>query len=182
MLPDGQLVAFGACVPQGRIPDGPWVPLIRWMGVELPRAIPAARATFSASLTFCRAYEFRQPSVLLTSVNCWKTLADDAPQVRLDRWRFAVAADDRVIVHGQPLPSLPGHLLVDYEGIAVAAGWSWSPAIEPAVVRELFELEQGDLALWYADGSWERVPGNSFVRASRAGIRASVEGRKHGRT
>lgn len=181
ILADGQLLAAGHRVPQGQLPDGPWVPLARWMGIEAPEACRAAQLPQPITLELRRSSRVVEPSVLLTSMESWLSCADDCPQVRLDRWRFAVCSEGRVAIEGRPLPSLPGRRLVNYEGIAVPAGWYWSPAVEPAIVRERFGLEGDDLALWLTAGSWERIVASDFVRATRAAIRASAEGFQHGR-
>lgn len=179
VLADGQLLPVGARVPHGWLPDGPWLSLARWLGIEMPRPCAAADPGPLVPLELQPSFEFVEPSVLLTSMGHWKTCADDCPQVRLDRWRFAVARDGRVVVVGQPLPSLPGERLVEHEGIAVSAGYFWSPPVEPCIVRERFALEAGDLALWHADGTWERIAAGDFVRATRAAIRATAEGLVH---
>ncbi len=181
VLADGQLLAVGRRVPQGRIPDGPWVPLVRWLGIELPPASGAARLGRPIPLELQPSSDVAEPSVLLTSMDCWGACADECPQVRLDRWRFAVSGNGRVAIAGRPLPSLPGLRLVDYNGIAVPAGWYWSPPVEPAVLRERFGLEGDDLMLWHAEGALEHVPGGHFVRATRLAIRATVEGFQLGR-
>jgi hypothetical protein len=160
---------------------GPWEPLARWLGVAIPSPCAAGRPGQAVAIQLHRCFDFQEPSILLTTMEPWATCADDCPQVRLDRWRFAVAADGRVLVQGLPLPSLPGQRLVEREGIAVPAGWSWSPPVEPAVVRELFRLDSGSLAIWHVDGSWERIASGDFVRATRAAIRASAEGLSHDR-
>ena len=182
VLADGQLLAAGKRVPQGWLPEGTWVPLARWLGIAMPAPGTAAQAGGTISLELRRSSDFREPSLLLTTIEQWEACAGDCPQVRLVRWRFAVAGDGRVLVQGQPLPSLAGERLVDHEGIVVPAGWFWSPPVEPAVVRELLRLDAGDLAVWYSDGSWDRIAAGDFVRASRAAIRASAEGMRDGRS
>ena len=181
VLADGQLLPTGHRVPQGRIPDGPWVPLARWMGIEAPEASRAAKLPPPIPLDLRRSSRVTEPSVLLTSMASWLPCAHACPQVRLDRWRFAVCADGRVAIEGRPLPSLPGRRLVDYDGIVVPAGWYWSPAVEPAIIRERLGLEVGDMAFWHPDGTWERIAAGHFVRATRAAVRASAEGFQHGR-
>jgi hypothetical protein len=176
VLADGQLVAAGTRVPQGWLPEGPWVSLARWLGITIPQPGTAAHLGRTIALELCRVADFQEPSVLLTTIKHWETCADDCPQVRLDRWRFAVAGDGRVLVQGQPLPSLPGQRMVEHEGIAVPVGWFWAPPVDPAVVRALFRLESGDLAVWHSDESWQRISAGDFVRASRAAIRASAKG------
>ena len=79
-------------------------------------------------------------SLLLTQFDLWAAYSIEAPQVRLDRWRFAVAADGRVAVHVHPLPPLPGQRWVEQEGIAVPAGWTWAPAVEAELLRQVFGL------------------------------------------
>ena len=84
-----------------------------------------------------------------------------------------------MIVRGEPLPPLPGQRWVDREGIAVPAGWRWSPPVEAAIVRAVFGLEPGDFALWQTDGTWQRIRAADFTPASRAAVRASAEGFRH---
>ena len=52
---------------------------------------------------------YREPNLLLTSLSLWTSYGVTAPQVRLDRWHFAVSAKEEVIVRGVPLPPLPGN-------------------------------------------------------------------------
>ena len=112
-----------------------------------------------------------EASLLLVRFDLWAAYAVEAPQIRLDRWRFAVAADGRAAVNGRPLPPLPGRRWVEREGIAVPAGWTWTPAVEVAILRELFGLAEGDVALWHEDGAWERIAAGEFVRATRVAVR-----------
>jgi hypothetical protein len=175
---DGQLQPPGSRVPKGRLPDGPWVPLTRWMGAEFPQTGLAGRLGEKVPLGLVRALVPEEPAVLLAGIQAWAAYAAEAPQVRLDRWVFALASDGRVVVRGRPLPPLPGGRYVEHEGVAVPAGWAWSPPVGVAVLRELLGLAPGDLALWRADGAWERIVAAGFVRASRAAARASAEEQK----
>jgi hypothetical protein len=178
-LPDGQLLAPSALVPRGWLPDGPWVNLRQWVTVEMPIAGLPGRVEATVSLRLVRSDQTDDPAALLTALELWAGYAATAPQVRLDRWQFAVAGDRRVLVHGRPLPPLRGQHLVDLEGLLVPAGWTWSPAVEPRVVRSALGLESGEFALWSADGSWERIPAVAMVRASRSGARMTAESFEH---
>ena len=91
-----------------------------------------------------------------------------------------MASDGRVAVCGQPLPPLPGQRWVEREGIAVPAGWHWSPPVEATVVRAVFGLQAGDFALWQTDGTWQRIRAADFLPAGRAAVRASAEGLRNG--
>ena len=186
VLPDGQLLPCGARVPQGRLPQGPWTALVRWMGCVLPPARLAGRSETLLSPALVRTDRVAEASLLLTRFDLWAAYALEAPQVRLDRWRFAVAADGRVVVHEQALsrpvanlsyglPPLPGDRWVEQEGIAVPAGWTWTPAVAAALLREVFGLAAGDVALWHVDGVWERIAADEFVRATRAAVRETLK-------
>jgi hypothetical protein len=176
VLPDGQLLPLGARVPQGWLPQGPWTGLSRWMGLDLPPSQLAGRSEATVALALVRSDRMEEASLLLTQLGLWTAYAIHAPQVRLDRWRFAVAADGRVAIEGRPLPPLPGQHWVVREGIAVPAGWTWTPAVEAVLVRQVLGLAEGDVALWQADQAWERIAGDEFVRATRAAARATGKG------
>ncbi len=191
VLPDGQLLPSGARVPQGWLPQGPWTALVQWMRLESPLALFAGRCDETLSPVLLRSDVIDEASLLLTRFELWVAYAVGAPQVRLDRWRFAVAADGRVAVHVLPeskqvanrscaLPPLPGQRWVEREGIAVPAGWTWSPALEPGLLRQVFGLAEGDIALWHVDGAWEQISAGEFVRATRAAVRATATAKKLG--
>ena len=70
---------------------------------------------------------------------------------------------------------MPGQRWVEHEGIAVPAGWTWTPAVEAGLLRQAFELAEGDVALWHEDGAWERIAADELVRATRAAVRATMK-------
>ena len=179
VLPDGQLQPVASRLPQNRLPNGPWMPLATRLTLGLPPASLAGRSEERVPLTLVRSARPAVASVLLTHIDRWAAYAITAPRVRLDRWQFAATADGRVIVRGTPLPPLPGERWVECEGIATPAGWRWSPAVEAAIVRAVFGLQPGDLALWQTDGTWQRVRAADFTAASRAAVRATAEGLQH---
>ena len=174
ILDDGQLLPEGRRVPRGRVPSGPWMPIDRWIVLSVPPGQFAGRTEESVPLRLVRSAIETEAAVLLTTAETWAAYAIEAPQVRLDRWRFALAADRRVAVHGRPLPPLPGSRWVEEQGIAVPAGWTWSPAVAATVVRGAFGLAAGDVALWHEDGSWEHIRADDFVKASRSAVRRSL--------
>jgi hypothetical protein len=103
-----------------------------------------------------------------------------APQARLAHWSFAADSTGRVVVRGAPLPPLRGTQYVEECGIAAPAGWHWAPPVEAAVARAALGLEQGDSALWFADGSWHKIAAGDWVRATRSAARFSVQEQRRG--
>jgi hypothetical protein len=179
VLPDGQLQPVASRLPKDWLPRGPWSSLSKWLALDLPRASLGGRLEQRAPMVLVRSAHAETASILLTTIGSWEAYASRAPQVRLDCWRFAVADDGRVVVRGEPLPSMPGQRWVEHEGIAVPAGWRWSPPVEAAVVRTVFGLGPGDVALWETEGTWQRIRAADFVPATRSAVRASGEGFRH---
>jgi hypothetical protein len=176
---DGQLCRVGSRVPLGHLPSGPWMQLSTWLHVRLPTAALPARLPNHIPVRLVGHPIYREPNLLLTSLATWTSYGVTAPQVRLDRWHFAVSAKEEVIVRGLPLPPLPGSRLVEEQGIAVPSGWHWLPAVDADVLRRMFKLSPNDLLLWTAEGRRERIASDQFVRATRSAIRLSGRGRNN---
>jgi MoxR-vWA-beta-propeller ternary system domain bpX2 len=174
ILSDGQLCPFGHRVPRGFLPTGDWISLSRWLQVELPSAALPGQSTRTVELTLAPGGNVREPNALLTSLELWASYGIEAPQIRLDRWHFAVSPQADVIVRGTPLPPLPGLRLVEEQGVAVPCGQFWTPAIDADLVGSLFGLSGGDFLLWVSTKRRERIASDRFVRASRSAIRASA--------
>jgi hypothetical protein len=171
VLDDGQLLPVGGIVPRGRLPDGVWQPLDRWLAVELPTADEPAAAPSPASLQLVRSVVEREATWLQTSLAAWTAYVALAPQVRLARWSFVADRRGRIVVRGAPLPPLPGLRFVDHSGIVVPVGFTWSPHLPADVLRETFDLQKDDSLLWTPDGACERIAADDWVQATRSAAR-----------
>ena len=175
VLGDNQLVPVGATVPLGYCPEGPWIGLRKWMTLALPTAALSGMPGGKIYLRLERGWPVREANVLLTDAGAWRRYAADAPQVRLHALAFAMCDAAYVLVRGTPLPPIAGLRFVEQHGVAIPAGYTWSPALDNMVVRQSLRLESGDLAIVQADGSWDRVRGDDFVRATRSAVRLSTQ-------
>lgn len=171
---DDQLIPAGARVPSGRLPATRWQELADWLEVELPRAGLPGICSGWVPLTVVRGGPVREPNVLLVSSDSLRCYAESAPEFRLRHCCFAADETGRCVVWGDPVPPLRGRAYVERDGVAVPAGFTWSPALDSPVAREALRLSPGDLALLHASGEWERVPASCFVRARRSAIRCST--------
>jgi hypothetical protein len=175
VLSDGQLRPEGKRLPHGRLPQGPWIALQSLARVELPVATLAALPPERIPFDCVRILTIEEANVLLTNMNDWQAFGCSASQVRLQKLTFAVSSDGRVMVRGTPLPSIAGERFYERAGIALACGWGWPHWLDHGTVRAALGIDAEDLALFSPAGTWELVPGDQFVRATRSAIRLSGE-------
>ncbi len=147
VLSDRQLVPDGHLVPTGRLPELDWRPISEVLKIDVPVAKHAGRPQIRTTLRLVPSSVATTPNVLVTTLESWATYAVTAPQVRLDRWRFAVSTEGDAVIRGEPLPPLPGRLYVEQSGLACAAGWKWSPIVDASVLREMMGVQTDDLAM-----------------------------------
>jgi hypothetical protein len=181
-LPHGELFevgADGACrvpgrrLPAARLPQGPWTPLSANHEIEpgVP-ALPAERPA-AARLHVVRDGGERVANVLVTSLQAFHAWVGTAAYVRLQPLRFVANTQGAVLVHGLPLPSLPGDVAVEESGIVVPAGHRLEPDVPRQLVAAALHLDPGDLAVFTVEGSCTFVRKAAFVPASRSAVRAT---------
>lgn len=174
-LPDGRIVPAGGRVPIGRLPAGGWVPLANWLHPEAQAPSLPGEPQGKMPIVIVRDGAECEPDLVLTSFACFAEWAERASSVRLCALFFAASGDGRVLVRGRPLPPIPGERCREENGIAVPCGFAWSPRVGAGTVRAVLGLAPGELALFAADSSWERVPEGGFARATRRAVRATAE-------
>jgi hypothetical protein len=172
---DGQLQAEGALTPQGFLPQGPWQPLSRRVELQLPPVGRPGCPPSKVSLRMVRCGQPAEPTLLIARWDEWRSYAEMAPQPRLHCLAMALADDKRVMLLGAPLPPLKGQRWVVRDGVAAPAGWTWSPAVDPVVIRELLNLMPNDLTLLHVEGGWEQIPADNIVRVTRSAVRNTAE-------
>lgn len=174
-----RLRPVGSRIADRRLPALAWGPLVEALPVALPAPALPGEARQKIGVSLARSSAEAEPAALLTTVEAWKAFATTAPAVRLERLRFAVMETGQVLVLGTPLPSARGTQLTASEGILVPAGFSWTPAVDAAVLRQLFELNGEDVALLAEDHTVQVVRAEQMVPASRSATRASLGELRH---
>ena len=177
---EGVLVVEGERLPHGRLPDALWQPLHACLPLEIPavRRVddPARRVVPRLPVSSVRGSDPGDPGILLVESAVWAAHAGGAPAIRLARWSFAASATGWIMVRGRPLPSLPGRRFVEEAGVAIEAGWAWTPRVGPDVLRALVGAGRGDLVILDRDGDGRTlratiVPEDAFVNATRSAAR-----------
>ena len=174
--PDGQLIRVNTRVPSGRLPALDWRPFEAHWELSLPPASLPGRAEGRVALRLERTEAPREADALWLDSNAWARYARSAPAVRLKPLSFAVCDDGRCLVRGRPVPPLPGLRLWESAAVLVPCGYTWQPAVDTPVVRQVLDVDDEDIVLWNEDGTWERLSADQFVRATRSAVRATFGG------
>jgi hypothetical protein len=162
-------------IPSERLPTASWRPLSEWLRVELPVAALPGFLPATISFRLVRSADEREPDLLLTTLEEFNRFVLEAASVRLERLRFAASDDGRVLVHGTPLPPLPGKRFVLHQSIAVPAGFTWQPAISADVAARRLGVSGGALVLWSEDDHITRLHAEQLIPVTRSGVAATVE-------
>ena len=163
-------------IPSERLPTASWQPLSEWLRVELPVAAIPAYLPPTVSLRLVRSVEERDPDLLLTTLEEFHRFILEAANVRLERLRFATSDDSRVLVHGAPLPPLPGRRFVLHQRVAVPAGFTWQPAVSAEVAARRFGASGDALVLWHEDNTITRFHTEQLIPVTRSGVAATLKG------
>lgn len=169
---DGRLCPSGSRLATGRFPNLDWQPFSKWLGVELPTAALPLSSIARVDVKLVAADQNAEPNALITTISVWADWAAAAPAVRLKSLRFAASSRQRVLILGQPMPSIPGTRFMENGGIIVPAGLSWSPAVSPSTIREILGVNSQTYVLWEERGV-QLLADELFVAASRSSAAAT---------
>ncbi len=175
---DGSLlVRDGMSVPELRLPELSWQPILQFFPVALPSAgLPGLLPEPCGVKLVGSAVERPAAGLLLPfpEFACW---VESAPQARLRPLAMCRAADDRCFVRGVPLPPRPGLAFYFEDRLAIPCGCRCAPAVPAKVLAAVLGRQVDDdgegVFLLLEDSTWEWLPAGSFVAASRAAVRAT---------
>jgi hypothetical protein len=173
-LPNHLLRPLGSRIADKSLPALQWRPLQGALPVTLPTPALSGEAKQKLPLCLVRTSLETRPSALLTSLEAWSRFSTTAPLVRLAGLRFAVTDAGQVLTLGTPLPSAPGTQLANFKGILVPCGFTWTPAVDAAVLRQLFQLTGEDVVLLAEDNTAQLIRSEQWVLASRSATRATL--------
>lgn len=183
VLPGGRLLRDGTRIPRGKLPGGSWRPLESLIRLEPQAAALPGETAEKVKVRLVRSEEEREARAILSRMEQWSDYALGAPEIRLQGLEFAAAASGRVLILATgetPLPPVPGLRLVEEAGLFWPCGLGWSPAVGGSVIREVLALQQGEIALFQEDGTYQCLRKDALARASRSAVRQTGEGLSHG--
>lgn len=174
-IEDHQLIPAGKHVPNGYLPEGLWQPIQTWYSVQMDKASFAGIATEQIELEIIRSNQTQPANVVVTSLVQLSEFINHCAQIRLASLRYAVDSQQRTVIWGNPLPPIEGTHFCELKGVAVQAGWTWTPAVDVEVLQHLFQLSNGDLVLLHSNQTREIIQADQFVRLTRSSVRLSLE-------
>jgi hypothetical protein len=171
----GRLFPLGSLTPTAQLPTLAWQPIQAFVPLELPTAALPAQGTPHYQVRLVPSARAEAGAALLTTLAAWRTYAETAPEIRLTSLRFAVAADQRVLLLGTPLPPIPGQEHWLRQDLLLPAGFDFeAPLLAPLLERQLNPA--GDAVLLFAaDGSWERILTEHIVPVTRSAVRLTAK-------
>ncbi len=173
-LGDRQLVPAHCLVPTAMLPAGPWIKIRDWLTMVKPTPGFAGITQDRSPLLLVRGSLEYPNTGLLTTLRCFAEYTETAPAIRLAGCRFVADENSRVFIMGDPLPALPGTYFYQRERLWLPAGWTWSPALEPALVQQVLKLAPSEHLLWETSLQAQRFDEAYFVTATRAAVRTTV--------
>lgn len=161
----------GKQTPHDALKRMTWESLASFLKVELPvSAMPGSTdAVFTVKLA--PSMKKAGPVGIISSMEYWKAYADTAPLIRLRELVFAACESGEVLIMGTPVPPIPGQAFTLNDHILLPAGYDFDPPAAGVFIAAHFKQDIGAFILFHPDGRWEKIPGSSFVHATRSAIR-----------
>jgi hypothetical protein len=176
LLDEGDaLFPVGGLTPVGKLPDWRWTPLAAFIRPELPTSALPGKADGRYPVRLVPSDRAEAGGALATSLSVWQQYAATAPEVRLLGLRFAASANDQVLVLGTPLPPVPGKEYWSTHDLLLPAGFDFELPLAAGLLAAKLNPRNDAVLLFGTDGSWEKIPKEVLVPASRSAARLTKE-------
>lgn len=161
-------------LPSEVLPTLTWRAINEFTSLELPVVGYPGGSANSIAIELVPSSEFGPAAAVLCSLGDWCDFVTSQLQVRFQHCKFAVREDGMAFVVGSPVPSLRGIRYRVRNGIAIPAGWRWSPDVSAEVLRLRYGVTMDDLLLLSRNRSAEVINESDFCAATRASVRETL--------
>jgi hypothetical protein len=168
---DNNLFPPEGVTPVGKLKALDWEPLSSFITVKLPVSALPGKISQQHAIRLVPSGRSQEGNALLTDLNTWKAYGEKAPLIRLQQTRFAVSEKNNVLIMGTPLPALPGKEFVLQDTLLLPAGFEFDPPVISTLIINRLDPSKEALLLFDIDGTWEKIPKESFVASTRSAIR-----------
>lgn len=174
-----KLFPLGGSTPVALLQNMRWIPIQKFVPLEMPVAAMPGKVDHKCPIRLLASDRVEEGKALLTSLQAWSVYAENAPEIRLKQLSFALSEKQSVLIIGTPLPPVPGQEYWLREGNLLPAGFDFEfPLVASLLAARLNPLQDRYL-LFHADASFDAIPKEAFVPATRSGVRLSREGLTH---
>ena len=188
-IPDGRLFVFkndeslrivGEKLSSTRLPQLAFQRLNEVIEFELPPTRMPGRISSRVSLSLVRSAtiklsKYQQPSAIFGNFNDWHQWVEQSNNLRLKPLQFACDKQHRVLIVGNPLPSIRGQQFCKFGNVYVPAGWCWNPGVSIELLNKIVGATNETQVWALQDNSWLCIPTVQFVAASRSAVRLTAE-------
>jgi hypothetical protein len=161
----------GGFTPVGALPDVHWTPLAAFIRPELPTSALPGKGVGQYPVKLVPSGRAEAGGALVTSLSVWQQYAATAPEVRLQGLRFAASENDQVLVLGTPLPPVPGKEYWLTHNLLLPAGFDFQWPLAAGLLAAKLNPRNDAVLRFGPDGSWEKIPREALVPASRSAAR-----------
>jgi hypothetical protein len=176
---ENRLFPLGNVTPVGTLKPFKWIPIRDLISVELPPSGMPGRLNEKHTVRLVPSSREEKVGALITDLQTWHDYAEHAPLVRLRQTHFAVSANNKVIVVGDPLPPIPGKAFSLKNNILLPAGYDFDPPVIGSLIATRFNASKTSLLLFNIDGSCEEIHLSSLIPSSRSAVRLTKARREH---
>jgi hypothetical protein len=171
---EGRLFPAGRPTPTGRLPLLAWLPLPAFAPLDIPTAALPGQRPAPIPVRLVPSAAPRPGAALLTTLAALESYAEAAPAVRLAGLRFAVSAQQQVLLVGAPLPPIPGQEYWRSAGLLLPAGFDFEVPLVAKLLASQLPSEATDTLLFFPDGQYEVIPNAQLHPVSRSAVRLTA--------
>jgi hypothetical protein len=176
----GNLFPPAGLTPVGKIKELEWMPILEFIRPELPVSALPGKVETTVPLRLVPAHQTEEGSALLCVLEVWKAYVEGAPEVRLNRLKFAVSANNQVLIVGTPLPSIPGQEYWLRDQMLLPGGLDLEFPFLSGRIAQKLQVPKDALLLIDPQNRWQIISADDLKAVTRSAVRLTKERESNG--